>query len=287
MKEKIRKYVDGLFAGIYDTKQLRELKEEVCANLLEKINDYIAGGSSEENAIKKAKAELGDMNELIDSLKKVSIEKMEGNEMNDLGLDRKHILGYVIASAILLFGIMAAGLIYLQNKNISNTISILMPFFIGSTAIYVYFGLTQESPQDYGMSSKRAMAYSLATTIILFGVFAAGYMYFTDNKLFVVVATLMPFLLASTIIYIYLGLTEKSRKKMDSVWQKQWVENYSNPNTLLIRGNLSGALWILSIAAFFFIGFNIGWKYSWIVFVIAVCCELLIEAYFATRGKKQ
>jgi hypothetical protein len=287
MKEKIKKYVDSLFSGIYDTKQLRELKEEVSANLMEKINDYIAGGSSEASAFSKAASELGDMSELIDSLKKVSINKTEGNMVNDLGLDRKHIIGYLVASTILLFGLMTSGIMYLQEKNLFNTIAVLMPFFIGATALYVYFGLTQESPQDYGMNSKRAMAYSLATTIILLGAFASGYLYFSGNELFIVLATLMPFLLISGVIYIYLGLTEKSRRKMDSAWQKQWVENYSNPETMMVRGNLSGALWIFSIAAFFFIGFNQGWKYSWIVFVVAVCCELLIEAYFASRGKKR
>jgi hypothetical protein len=286
MKEKIRKYVDSLFSDIYDTKQLRELKEEVSANLMEKINDYIVGGSSEEKAFSKATLELGDMSELINSLKKVSMEKLEGNMMNDLGLDKKHIIGYLITTIFLLFGLMTSGLVYLQNKNLLNTIVVLMPFFIGSTALYVYFGLTQEFPQEYGMSSKRAKAYSLATTLILVGIFAAGYLYYSGNKPFIVLATLMPFLLSSVGMYIYLGLTEKSRRKMDSAWQQQWVQNYSNPETMMIRGSLSGALWIFSIAAFFFIGFYQSWKYSWIVFVLAVCCELLLEAYFSSKGKK-
>ena len=109
MKDKIKKYVDDLFSDIYETKQLRELKEEVSANLMEKINDYIAAGAgagcSEESAFNKAVLELGDMSELVEGLKRVSIEKKEGDIMNDLGLDRKHIIGYLVASTILLFGL--------------------------------------------------------------------------------------------------------------------------------------------------------------------------------------
>lgn len=287
MKDKIKKYVDSLFSDIYDTKQLRELKEEVSANLMEKINDYIAAGYSEDNAFKKAVEELGDMSELIDSLKKASVEKMEGNMMNGLGLDKKHIVGYLAASTILLFGIMAAGIIYLQGKNLFNTAGTLMPFFIVATALYVYFGLTQESATDYGMESKRALAYSLATAVILCGIYAAGFLYFSGNELFVVLATLAPFVLVSGVIYIYLGLTEKSRRKMDSAWQKQWVEYYSNPSTMMVRGNISGALWIFSIAAFLLLGFTIGWRYSWIVFIFAVGFETLIEAYFSSQRKNR
>jgi hypothetical protein len=82
-----------------------------------------------------------------------------------------------------------------------------------------------------------------------------------------------------------LGLTEKSRRKMDSDWEKQWIDYYSDPQSAIARGSISGALWIFSIAAFFFIGFTWGWRYSWIVFVAAVGCEPLIEAYFASKRK--
>lgn len=77
MKDKIKKYVDNLFLDIYDTKQLGELKEEISANLLEKINDLVANGNSEEEAFKKAVSSLGDMDELVENLKKASMEKFE------------------------------------------------------------------------------------------------------------------------------------------------------------------------------------------------------------------
>ena len=182
---------------------------------------------------------------------------------------------------------MTSGIVYLQDKNLLNTTGALMPFFITATALFVYFGLTQETPQDYGMNSKRAMAYSVATLVMLVGIFVAGCVYFSGKELFVVLATLMPFILPSVVIFIYLGLTEKSRGKMDAAWQKQWVENYSNPQTMMLRGNISGALWIFSFAAFFLIGLTIGWKFSWIVFIFAVGFEVLIEAYFSANGKRK
>ena len=99
----------------------------------------------------------------------------------------------------------------------------------------------------------------------------------------------MPFAIPSAVVFIYLGLTEKSRRKacfgIDSEWQKQWIEYYSNPQSMMVRGSMSGALWIFTIAAFFIIGLTLGWKYSWIVFIVAVGVEVLFEALFAAKRK--
>lgn len=72
---------------------------------------------------------------------------------------------------------------------------------------------------------------------------------------------------------------------MGSDWEKQWLEYYSNPQTAMVRGTMSGALWIFTIAAFFLVGFNWGWKFSWIVFIVAIGFEVLFEAYFTAKRK--
>lgn len=284
MKDKIKKHVDDLFSDIYDTKQLGELKEEVSANLLEKINDFISSGFSEEDAFIKGVSSLGDMNELVESLKKAS-EAKAADMFNNQPLDKKHVLGYVTASAILLFGAMVTGIVYLQMKDLLTTISTLMPFFIASVGLFVYFGLTQETTHDYGMNWKRALAYSLATVVMLFGFFVTGIVYFNGNELFEVLASAMPFITPAVVVFIYLGLTEKSRSKMGQDWQKQWIEYYSNHQSIMLRGNISGALWIFSFAAFILLGITWSWRYSWIVFIFAVGFEVLIEAYFSAKKK--
>ncbi|TDT50262.1 permease prefix domain 1-containing protein [Fonticella tunisiensis] len=285
MKDRIKKYVDNLFSEIYETKQLRELKEEISANLLERINDLIASGNSEEEAFKKAVSSLGDMDELVENLKKASQEKLQQNMFEAEALDKKHLIAYITASAILLFGIMTTGIVYLRNKDLMATTGTLMPFLIVSVLIFMYFGLTQETKHSYGMRPGRALLYCLATAILLFGIFSTGFVYFSGRKLFEVVASFMPFVIPSAVIFIYLGLTEKNRTKMNDVWQKQWLEYYSDPKAMMIRGNISGALWIFSFAAFFLIGFTVGWRYSWIVFIVATGIEVLIEGFFMARKK--
>ena len=285
MKDRIKKYVDSLFLDIYETKQLQELKEEISANLLERINDLVDSGSSVDEAFKKAVSNLGDMNELVENLKDASNDKFQGNMPKEVPLDKKHIIAYMVAAAILLFGAMTAGIVYLQSKDLLNTLGTLMPFLMVSVQLFLYFGLTQETAQDYGMRPKRALLYCIATGILMFGLFSSGFVYFSETELFAVLASCMPFVIPSAVIFIYLGLTEKSRSKMDNAWQKQWIEYYSNPKSMMIRGNISGALWIFTFAAFLILGFTIGWRYSWIVFIVAVGFEVLIESFFMSKKK--
>jgi hypothetical protein len=286
MKEKIKNYVDNIFVDIYDTKQLRELKEEVSANLTEKVNDLVASGNSKDEAFKKAISSLGDMSELIENLKKASYEKTQDAMPKAVALDKKHIIAYIVASAILLFGVMTAGIVYLKGMNLRAAVGTLSPFIMISGEIFLYFGLTQESEYAYGMKPKRALLYCIATAIALFGIFSAAYIYTSGKELFIVLGGFMPFALPAAIIYTYLGLTEKDRAKMNEAWQKQWVQYYSDPQSMMVRGNMSGALWIFSFALFLLLGFTIGWRYSWIVFIFSVGFEILIESYFMAKKKR-
>lgn len=286
MKEKIKKYIDGLFADIPDNQQLRELKEEISANLLEKVNDFAAKGNSEEAAFNKAVSSLGDMSELVDSLRKASREKGDTDKYRTFPLDRKQVIGYVTASAIFLFGIMVGAIVYLRQRDLVLALTYFMPFILVAAPIFSYFGLIQETGHHYGMNHRRALSYSLAGEVLLLGVVAAGMMVFQRQELLMIFASFMPFATISTIAFLYLGLTEKKRRKMGPDWEKQWIEYYSNPQTWAVKGALSGALWIFSIAVFFLVAFTWGWKYSWIVFVVAVGLEVLMDAFIALKKKK-
>lgn len=286
MKAKIKQHVDGLFSGVYETKQLRELKEEISSNLLEKINDLIARGADPDMAFHHAVTELGDMNELVDSLKEAPEARLMKDASMQSFIDKSHVIGYLTASVILLIGLLAGSYVYLQGGRLLVALGYLAPFLLLSTPIFIYFGLTQETPHDYGMSTKRALTYSMASEIFLLGVVASAIEYIQGHGLAITLITFGPFIIVSAIIFIYLGLTESSRRKMGTQWQREWVNYYSDPHTAMVRGSISGALWIFSVAMFFFIGFAWSWKYSWIVFVIAVGCEPLIEAYFASKRRQ-
>jgi hypothetical protein len=285
VKDKIKRYVDGLFASIPETPQLKELKEEISANLLEKVNDFAAEGNSQETAFNQAVSSLGDMSELVDSLRKASDSKNKPGQYRTFPLEKKQVTGYVTASAIFLFGVMVAGFVYLKQRELFRALTCLMPFLLVSVPIFIYFGLIQETRHHYGMNHRRALSYSLAGEVLLLGIVAAAMMYFQRHEPLIIFASFMPFAMVSAIAFLYLGLTEKKRRKMGPAWEKEWIEYYKNPGSWAVKGAISGALWIFAIAVFFLIAFTWGWKFSWIVFVVAVGLEVLMDAIFIGQKK--
>ena len=69
MMSKIRNYIENAFLGVNDTKKTRELKDELYANLIEKYNDQLESGKSETESYTIAIASIGEIDELVESLK--------------------------------------------------------------------------------------------------------------------------------------------------------------------------------------------------------------------------
>jgi hypothetical protein len=65
MKARIGSYLDSVFRGVEETKELCDFKEELAANLSDKIADLQAGGLSEDEAFRQATASLGDIRSLF------------------------------------------------------------------------------------------------------------------------------------------------------------------------------------------------------------------------------
>jgi len=68
MEDKLRKYVDDLFADTAPTKKAVELKEEMIQNLQDKYNDLISGGKTGEGAYNIVIASIGDVSGLLGEL---------------------------------------------------------------------------------------------------------------------------------------------------------------------------------------------------------------------------
>jgi hypothetical protein len=69
MIHKLRNYIDELFLDAPPTKKTVEVKEEILQNLIDKYNDLLSEGKSEEAAYNIAVASVGDMSSLIEELK--------------------------------------------------------------------------------------------------------------------------------------------------------------------------------------------------------------------------
>lgn len=62
----IQTYIDSVFANVENTPEMRQLKEEITHNMLDKYEDLIQSGASEHEALGKVIAEFGNIEELVE-----------------------------------------------------------------------------------------------------------------------------------------------------------------------------------------------------------------------------
>ena len=69
MIDRIRAYLEHAFADAPKTRRVEDLREELFSNLVEKYNDRLRQGMSEEDAYNAVIRSIGDIDELIDSVR--------------------------------------------------------------------------------------------------------------------------------------------------------------------------------------------------------------------------
>ena len=69
MEDKLRAHMDHLFRDVPPTRQATEIKEEILQNITDKYHDLLAEGKTEEAAYNIAVASIGDLSDLLQSLK--------------------------------------------------------------------------------------------------------------------------------------------------------------------------------------------------------------------------
>ena len=70
MKERIKEYIDLIFAEAPECAKTREMKEEMFANVSERYDDLINEGKSEAVAYNICISGIGDISELIEDIKR-------------------------------------------------------------------------------------------------------------------------------------------------------------------------------------------------------------------------
>lgn len=135
MNENLRAHVEKLFEQAPKTRRAVELKEELLANLTDRYNDLLSRGVGEENAFKTVADSIGDVDELIKSLKETDVM-----DYNQILKERKKTarvvttaIGLILFSVILMVTSVAA---LHADPIIMNGIMLLI--FLGATCMLVY-----------------------------------------------------------------------------------------------------------------------------------------------------
>jgi hypothetical protein len=315
---KTKEFVDSLFNGYEETSALADFKEELLGNLNAKMESLAKKGMDEQAAFEKASAELGDVSVLADEL---SLKKRkEVFEEAYMGVSRYmsagRVAGYVIFGVLAFFGIITALIALFAIKAFdigldgsfdwTGFFATMMPFFTAAIAGFTFLAATQETASMYPVSKKRAAWYTAAAALIAFGLLTMPIVYFSIKiadeissvifgynleALIPVMGMLIPFVLPGIGMLVFLVLTEKDRLKP---WAKDFrdktvkreMEMWNDPSAAMRFGIFSGAIWIFAVGLFLLLGFLIGFKFSWLVFIFATAFQLLIQGVMSKPQAK-
>lgn len=133
MITKIRAYINQAFADVPKTKKSVELQEELIANLMEKFNDQLKEGKSEEEAYTAVIANIGDLSELTEGLRERHVLSPEQPA------DRKKS-ALRIAVAVMLFILSPMVLITMEEVFRQDVLGLagMFLFIAAGTGILIY-----------------------------------------------------------------------------------------------------------------------------------------------------
>lgn len=137
MNSKLRNYINAAFANAPKTKQAVELKEEILQNIIDKYNDLIAEGKSEEAAYNIAIASIGDLSELIGSIEEKTVYPFTKEEI----MQSKKRSAILISVSVMLYILCVVPCIIFQDDSIGPCIMFTMIAI--ATGILIYNNKTK------------------------------------------------------------------------------------------------------------------------------------------------
>ncbi len=141
MIEKLKKYIDNYFVGIKPTKEAIELKEEMTQNLIDKYNDLVNEGKSEEVAYSMAIDDCGDISEVLKNFEKADPEEWNTSRVPAQAADKNKMISAILISVSVMLYILSIVPVLIFENNFGV---ILMFVFIAiATGLIVFNSLTK------------------------------------------------------------------------------------------------------------------------------------------------
>lgn len=139
MNDRLRKYIDILFEEAPQTKKTVELKEEILQNITDKYNDLLSEGKTEEAAYNIAVASVGEVGDLIESLKRGSDNRINPSYEETERIQKRSAI--IVAVAVAMY-IMSVIPIIISDGSILSVVFLLV-IVAAATALIIYNNMTK------------------------------------------------------------------------------------------------------------------------------------------------
>jgi MFS family permease len=286
MNTDIHRLLDEAFGGIEMTPDAQDLKEEVRANLVARVDELESAGVSPAAAARQAVAELGDVRVLLDETTDAS-PRARANDYAALQ-QRHHVRpkpGFVVRAVV--WSIVAVVAITVAILGASGVLT--MPvgpeiglFGMASTALALLVGdsLSQETTTNHPMPQTRAAGYFLATFLGAYGLGFGALVAFGSLPVWGIVFAALG-IIASIILFAFLAATQTNRHK---AWTRQ-VHASEPPNrferepeTAARFGVYTAVIWLVTFAVIAVLVFTVGWWWAPVAFVGGFALMMLVLA---------
>ncbi len=287
MNTDIHRLLDEAFDGVEMTPDARDLKEEVRANLLARVDEL--------EAAQQAMGELGDVRELLETTPGVVAPAVPADHAE---LMRRHRVrpkpGFVARTVLL--SVAAVGLLVLTVLCATGVIPIVPgPLFaflgFAATALALIVGdaLSQETTTNHPMPPRRAGGYALATFLGVWGLGLGGLVAIGTLPVWVIVFAAMG-IVASIGLFAFLGATQTNRMK---AWAREaFIAQHPHnrfddePETAARFGMYTAVIWTVTFAIIVVLVFTVGWWWAPLAFVGGFALMLLLLARMMFAPKK-
>lgn len=199
MEDKLRSYMDYLFKEVPPSKKAVELKEEILQNLTDKYRDLLSEGKTEEAAYNIAIASVGDISELLESLKEEKADSRQ--EPTDEYRQWKQRSAVFVAVAVALYIVSVIPVIISEEAFHNEIVGVCLMFtFIAvATGLLIYNNMskprytkkddtmmddfkewnTQNNERKQAMKSIKSALWSIIVVLYFIVSFSTGAWYIT------------------------------------------------------------------------------------------------------------
>lgn len=142
MEDKLREHIEQIFSTVPCTVKAVEMKEEILQNLIDKYHDLIAEGKNEQAAYNIAVASIGDVNELLGSLKSPADTVAEPAKAQQTSQSKRRG-ALLTAIAVALYILSPVPCILLQDGIVGPVLLFVM--VAAATGLLIYKSMTKET----------------------------------------------------------------------------------------------------------------------------------------------
>lgn len=297
MNERLNKYFNSLFEDAPDTQEMNDLREEIYCNTLDRYNDLISQGKSEDASFTQAVAGIGDIESLIGKNAFNASSKTPSYYSKDEIKVNKLKCNMTTALAVLLYILSIVPPIATSD---SVGAGFMFIFLAAASAVMVFSykcrinekkfsgkieRLKEDNNGDYTKEEfekarlRTSILLSLSVFFYIFSVVPAVISLFSNfsfSLMFICIAIATSFL----VLYNYMKV-EVNPVDTTTVVEafKEWRKADDKSKELLKTIDL--IILVIALIVYFIISFGTGaWQLTWVVFVIAAVAFQIVKLAF-------